>query len=70
VWDFDNRLIQDGSVNIVYDGDGKRASETVAGVTTKYLVDTQNPTGYAQLIDELVNGSVTRTYTYGLQRIS
>jgi YD repeat-containing protein len=42
----------------------------VAGVTTKYLVDTQNPTGYAQVIDELANGSVTRTYAYGLQRIS
>jgi RHS repeat-associated protein len=69
-WDFDNRLIQDGSVNIVYDGDGNRVSETVAGVTTAYLVDTQNPTGYAQVIDELVNGSVTRTYAFGLQRIS
>ena len=34
------------------------------------LVDTQNPTDYAQVIDELVNGSVTRTYAYGLQRIS
>jgi RHS repeat-associated protein len=70
VWDFDNRLVQGGSVNIVYDGDGNRVSETVAGVTTKYLVDTQNPTGYAQVIDELVNGSVNRTYAYGLQRIS
>jgi RHS repeat-associated protein len=70
VWDFENRLIQDGSVNIIYEGDGNRVSETVAGVTTKYLVDTQNPAGYAQVIDELVNGSVTRTYAYGLQRIS
>ena len=39
-------------------------------MTTAYLIDTQNPTGYAQVIDELVNGSVTRTYAYGLQRIS
>ncbi|HEY6972242.1 MAG TPA: RHS repeat-associated core domain-containing protein [Candidatus Angelobacter sp.] len=70
VWDFENRLIQDGSVNVVYDGDGNRVSETVAGVTTTYLVDTLNPTGYAQVVDELVNGSVTRTYAYGLQRIS
>jgi RHS repeat-associated protein len=28
-----------------------------------------NPTGYPQVFDELTNGAVTRTYTYGLQRI-
>jgi RHS repeat-associated protein len=70
VWDFDNRLIQDGGVNIVYDGDGNRVAETVAGVTTSYLIDTQNPTGLPQVIDELVSGSVTRTYAFGLQRLS
>ena len=54
------------AVTIVYDGDGNRVAETVGGVTTKYLVDTQNPTGYAQVVDELVGGgAVTRTYTYG-----
>jgi hypothetical protein len=42
----------------------------VGGTTTKYLVDSLNPTGYAQVIDELVGGAVTRTYAYGLQRIS
>ncbi len=55
---------------MVYDGDGDRVSETAAGVTTKYLVDTLNPTGYSQVLDELVSGAVTKTYTYGLQRIS
>jgi len=40
------------------------------GTTTKFLVDDKNPTGYAQILDELANGSVTRTYAYGLQRIS
>jgi RHS repeat-associated protein len=69
-WEFENRLIQDGNVSIIYDGDGNRVSETASGVTTKYLVDTMNPTGYAQVVDELVNGSVSRTYAYGLQRIS
>jgi RHS repeat-associated protein len=39
-------------------------------VTTQYLVDDLNPTGYAQVVEELVNGAVTRQYTYGLQRIS
>lgn len=70
VYDFENRLVQSGAVSIVYDGDGNRVSETVAGVTTSYLVDTQNPTGYPQVLDELINGSVTRTYAYGLKRIS
>jgi RHS repeat-associated protein len=43
----------------------------VNGVTTKYLVeDDVNPTGYPQVLDELTSGAVTRTYTYGLQRIS
>jgi RHS repeat-associated protein len=45
-------------------------SETVGRVTTKYLVDALNPTGLPQVLDETVNGVVTRTYAYGLQRIS
>jgi len=69
-YDFENHLIQHGAVTIVYDGDGNRVSETVGGVTTNYLVDTQNPTGYAQVVDELQSGTVTRTYSYGLERIS
>jgi len=58
------------TVSIVYDAFGNRVAKTVNGVTTKYLVDDLNPTGYAQVFDELTNGVVTRTYTYGLQRIS
>ena len=69
-YDFENRLTQHGSVQLQYDGDGNRVSETVGGVTTKYLVDTLNPTHLPQVLDETVNGSVTRTYAYGLQRIS
>jgi RHS repeat-associated protein len=58
-------------VSIVYDAFGNRVAKTVNGVTTKYLVeDDMNPTGYPQVLDELTNGVVTRTYTYGLQRIS
>jgi len=55
---------------VVYDGDGNKVSETAGGVTTKYLVDTLNPTGLPQVLDETGNGAVTRTYAYGLQRIS
>jgi RHS repeat-associated protein len=69
-YDFENRLLSRGGATIVYDGEGNRVSETAAGVTTKYLVDTLNPTGYSQVVDELVNGSVTRTYAYGLSRVS
>ena len=69
-YDFENHMLTHGGVSMVYDGDGNRVSETAAGVTTKFLVDTQNPTGYSQVLDELVSGSVTKTYAYGLQRIS
>jgi RHS repeat-associated protein len=57
-------------VSIVYDGDGNRVSETAGGITTQYLVDTVNPTGYAQVMDELQSNLVTRRYTWGLELIS
>jgi len=63
-------MLTRGSALILYDGDGNRVSEAVAGVTTEYLVDTLNPTGLPQVMDEIVNGSATRTYAYGLQRNS
>ncbi len=69
-YDFENHMTQHGLVTLVYDGDGNRVSETVGGVTTNYLVDTQNPTGYAQVVDELQTGAVTRSYSYGSERIS
>lgn len=69
-YDFENHLLTHGGATVVYDGDGNRVSETVGNVTTNYLVDTVNPTGYAQVVDELVSGTVARTYSYGLERIS
>ena len=70
-YDFENHLIQKGGVTIVYDGDGNRVSKTVGGVTTLYLVDTQNPTGYAQVIaEEAPNTAPTVPYVYGLERVS
>jgi hypothetical protein len=59
-----------GAVTLVYDGDGNRVAKTVNSVTTTYLVDDLNPTGYPQVMDEIVGGVVKREYTYGLQRIS
>ena len=44
-------------------------AKTVSGVTTRYLVDDLNPTGYAQVVEELSGGgSVQRQYTYGFQQ--
>jgi RHS repeat-associated protein len=59
-----------GAVTVIYDGDGNRVAKTVGGVTTRYLVDDQNPTGLPQVVEELVNNVVQRQYTYGLQLIS
>jgi len=73
-YDFENRLksMTEGAVTVAiqYDADGNRAAKTVNGVTTRYLVDDLNPTGYAQVVEEVTAGAVTRQYTYGLQRIS
>ncbi len=72
-YDSQNELVSTngGAVQVMYDGDGNRVAKSVNGVVTRYLVDDLNPTGLPQVMDEL-NGSgvVTRTYTYGLQRIS
>ena len=72
VYDFENRLtdVNSGDATYVYDGDGNRVAKTAGGVTTRYLVDTLNPTGYAQVLEETVLGTVQRTYTYGLDLIS
>jgi RHS repeat-associated protein len=76
-YDFENHLIRAGAgITRVYDGDGNRVSKTVAGVTTKYLVDTQSPTGYAQVVSEAIAGNTTqpydyaRAYVYGLELVS
>lgn len=72
-YDTENHLLSmnGGAVTILYDGDGNRVAKTVSGVTTRYLVDDLNPTGYAQVVEELSSGgAVERQYTYGLERIS
>jgi RHS repeat-associated protein len=71
-YDFGNRLksMNNGAVTIQYDADGNRVAKTVAGVTTRYLVDDLNPTGLAQVVEEVTGTTTSRFYTYGLQRIS
>src|SRR5690242_20474223 len=55
---------------------GNRVSKTAAGVTTTYLVDTLNPTGYAQVVNESFSGGTAgnreqnHAYVYGLELIS
>jgi RHS repeat-associated protein len=71
-YDFENHLkeVGGGAVQYVYDGDGNRVAKTVNGITTRYLVDSLNPTGYAQVVEELQGGQVVRQYTYGHDLIS
>jgi RHS repeat-associated protein len=71
-FDWENHLasVNQGAASYVYDGDGNRVAKSAAGATTRYLIDTNNPTGYAQVADELVSGIVQRTYTYGDSLIS
>ena len=68
-YDFENRLIvrhrADGSsVNLAYDADGNRTGKTIIDSLgsilrwTTWLVDTNNLTGYAQVVEE-------RTVAYG-----
>jgi len=62
----------------MYDGDGNRVSKTVGGVTTCYLVDDRNPSGYPQVMEEyyIINVNyqfellLNRVYNYGLALIS
>ena len=71
-YDFENHLtsLNTGAVTYIYDGDGNRVAKTIGGTTTNYLVDTNNTTGYAQVVDELQNGAVTKSFTYGHDLIS
>ncbi len=68
-----------GTVSIQYDGEGNRVGKIVTTATntvvTLFVVDEQNPTGYAQVLEELeaVDGAalaVSRVYTYGHTLIS
>ncbi len=59
-----------GQVTLAYNGLGQLVSKSTSSGTTQYLIDDLSPTGYPQVVEELQGGQVTRTYTYGLERIS
>jgi RHS repeat-associated protein len=71
-YDSENRLLSLNrtAANYVYDGDGQLVQKTVQGVTSTYFVDDLTPAGYTQIAEERVAGSTTKSYVYGLQRIS
>jgi RHS repeat-associated protein len=73
-YDSQNRLVSKtgpgGTVTLVYDCDGNRVAKTAGGVTTKYLVDDLNPTGYLQVLEELQSGVVQTRYVYGMAVVS
>jgi RHS repeat-associated protein len=72
VYDFENHLLNrnGGQVQIAYDCDGNRVAKIVGTTTTTFLVDENNPTGYAQVLEEKVNGALVRTYAYGTGLLS
>ncbi len=85
VYDFRNRLIrrirEDGQViTLTYDADGNRVGKQLLDVSqsvlrsTSYLVDLNNQTGYAQVVEERLNEgtgySLAARYTYGHDLIS
>jgi RHS repeat-associated protein len=63
-----------GTVFITYDGDGNRVIKTTGGTNTFYLLDDQNPSGYAQVLEEwtvtATATNVSKIYNYGLNLIS
>lgn len=71
-YDFENRIVgTSNGTQIIYDGDGNRVGETVAGATTRYLIDTNNLSGYAQVVEELyIGGAVKTVYSFGHELIS
>jgi RHS repeat-associated protein len=86
LYDFENRLIlrtkADGSsINLSYDAAGNRIAKNILNSSgqlvssTAWLVDTNNHTGSAQVVEErsqIANpaSQISRTYTYGTQLLS
>ena len=59
-------------VAFAYDGDGQRVAETSAdGTERRFLVDLNNSTGYAQVVEEhIVGDGLAMVYAYRLDLIA
>ena len=69
-WTPDNRLAQVtrgvDTVSYQYDADGTRVAKQTAAGTVRYLIDTMNPTGLAQVREELAStGSLLNRFDLG-----
>jgi hypothetical protein len=73
-YDSNGNVLSSGGKTFVYDFENRLKSvnggKTVCSAVTRYLIDDLNPTRLPQVVEEVVNGTVYRTYTHGLQRIS
>ena len=59
--------VDNGAITLAYDGDGNLISKvnSTTGKTETFLIDTANPTGYAQIVETQVNGSLANVFNYG-----
>jgi hypothetical protein len=59
-------------ISYVYDADGVRVRKSQSGDNVLYLVDSNNPTGYSQVIEErdATTQALRKTYALGLDVIS
>jgi hypothetical protein len=69
VYNVRNRMLTDEvigttSATYLYDDVGNRVQETVNGTATYYLIDTANPTGYDQPIEQKSSPTATPSMTY------
>ncbi|MBA2115003.1 putative Ig domain-containing protein [Bremerella alba] len=67
--DSDGDGVVDETIDYEYDHTGIRTLQSVNDGTnvteTKYLIDRHNHTGYQQIVEEIVNGALKRSYVLG-----
>lgn len=69
-WDFKDKLVEvvtpTGATRYTYDADGNRVRKETPSQSVSYLVDTQNLTGFTQVLAERdAGGNTLAAYTYG-----
>jgi choice-of-anchor A domain-containing protein/RHS repeat-associated protein len=72
VYNGKNQIIQTSKAGITstytYNPNGIRNGKTEGGITTRFIVDENRD--YAQVLEEITNGIITTTYSYGHDLIS